>query len=311
MSAHAATLTPSHLRAASRVAIRRVGSYQAELVAPIVETLREFNLPIRGKTILLKPNFVGPDPQNLINTHPAVVAAARESFLQLGAERVLLGDGPALDRDTEGIAESMHLRDYVGPLTHCLVDLNTDAPRKTLLQTNASTLKHLYFPETVLGADLVVSMPRMKTHHWAGVTLSLKNMFGVVPGNCYGWPKNILHWAGITRSLLDINATVRPDFAIVDGIIGMEGNGPTQGTPKPCGVLVMGDDPVAVDATCTRIMGLLPEQIEYLAQAGILLGHVKEEKISQIGETIAQVLTPFEVLENFKKLQNRGKTIGN
>ncbi|HTC63214.1 MAG TPA: DUF362 domain-containing protein [Candidatus Saccharimonadales bacterium] len=311
MNTRVANLTPSQMRSASRVAIRRVANYQAELVAPMVETLREFDLPIRGKTILLKPNFVGPDPQNLINTHPAVVAAARESFLKLGAEQVLLGDGPALDRDTEGIAESMHLRDFVGPLTDCLVDLNTDAPRKTLLRTNASTLKHLYFPETVLGADLVVSMPRMKTHHWAGVTLSLKNMFGVVPGNCYGWPKNILHWAGITRSLLDINATVRPDFAIVDGIVGMEGNGPTQGTAKPCGVLVMGDDPVAVDATCTRIMGLVPEQIEYLAQASILLGHVREEKISQIGETIAQVLTPFEVLENFKKLRKVGKTIGN
>src|ERR1700693_1169364 len=232
MSSHAATLIPSHQRSVSRVAIRCVASYQAELVEPMIEALREFDLPIRGKTILLKPNFVGPDPQNQINTHPAVVAAARESFLKLGAERVLLGDGPALDRDTEGIAESMHLRDYVGPLTKCFVDLNADTPRKTLLRTNASTLKHLYFPETVLGADLVFSMPRMKTHHWAGVTLSLKNMFGVVPGNCYGWPKNILHWAGITRSLLDINSTVRPGFAIVDGIVGMEGNGPTQGTPK-------------------------------------------------------------------------------
>jgi uncharacterized protein (DUF362 family) len=311
MNTHAATLTPSQMRDASRVAIRRVANYQAELVAPIVETLREFNLPIRGKTVLLKPNFVAPDPLNLINTHPAVVAAARESFLQLGAARVLLGDGPALDRDTEGIAESMHLGDYVGPLARCLVDLNSDVPRKTVLHTNASTLKYLYFPETVLGADLVVSMPRMKTHHWAGVTLSLKNMFGIVPGNCYGWPKNILHWAGITRSLLDINATVRPDFAIVDGIIGMEGNGPTQGTAKPCGVLVMGDDPVAVDATCTRIMRLVPEQVEYLAQAAILLGNLKEEKIAQIGETIAQVLTPFEVLENFKKLQNGAKTNGN
>jgi uncharacterized protein (DUF362 family) len=293
------------------VSIRRAASYQAELVAPIVETLREFDLPIRGKTILLKPNFVGPDPRNQINTHPAVVAAARESFLQLGAERVLLGDGPALERDTEGVVESMHLREYVGPLSQCLVDLNLDAPRKTALRTNASTLKHLYLPESVLGADLVVSMPRMKTHHWAGVTLSMKNMFGIVPGSCYGWPKNILHWAGITKAILDINATVRPGFAIVDGIVGMEGNGPTQGKPKLCGVLVMGDDPVAVDATCTRIMGLLPERIEYLAQAGLLLGHLKEEKIQQIGENIGDVLSPFEVLENFRRLKEPGKTIGN
>lgn len=311
MSAQPSTLIPSHQRPASRVAIRRVARYEDELVAPIAETLREFDLPVRGKTILLKPNFVGPDPDNQINTHPAVVRAAREAFFQLGAERVLIGDGPALERDTEGILDSMRLREYVRELPGCFVDLNLDAPRRTVLRTNASTLKQLYFPETVVGADLVVSMPRMKTHHWAGVTLSMKNMFGVVPGSCYGWPKNVLHWAGITKSLLDINATVRPGFAIVDGIVGMEGNGPTQGTPKPCGVLVMGDDPVAVDSTCTRIMGLAPEQIEYLAQAGLMLGHLKEEKIQQIGESIAQVQTPFEVLENFKHLRSRGKANGN
>src|ERR1700686_5492604 len=149
MNTHIATLTPSHMRSASRVAIRRVANYQAELVAPMVGTLREFDLPIRGKTILLKPNFVGPDPQNLINTHPAVVAAARESFLKLGAERVLLGDGPALERDTEAIVESMHLREYISSLSECFVDLNLDVPRRTALRTNASTLGHLYFPETV------------------------------------------------------------------------------------------------------------------------------------------------------------------
>src|SRR5579864_4936397 len=148
MSLQAATLTPSYQRTTSRVAIRRVKSYEEELVAPMVETLREFDLPIRGKTVLLKPNFVGPDPQNQINTHPAVVAAARESFLRLGAERVLLGDGPALERDTEAIVESMRLREYIGPLSECFVDLNLDAPRKTVLRTNASPLKHLYFPET-------------------------------------------------------------------------------------------------------------------------------------------------------------------
>ncbi len=127
-------------------------------------------------------------------------------------------------------------------------------------------------------------------------------MFGIVPGSCYGWPKNLLHWAGITRALLDINSTVRPDFAIVDGIVGMEGNGPIQGVPKACGVLVLGEDPVAVDATCSRIMGLVPDRIDYLAQASCLLGHLKEEKIHQMGESIADVQTTFEVIDSFRHL---------
>jgi len=290
-------------RPLSRVAIRRTKSYQSDLASIIYETLREFALPVQDKCVLLKPNLVALDEHAAINTHPAVIAAARESFLRLGARAVLVGDGPALDRDSEAIVESMRLREFLGPLQRIFVDLNVDAVQATALRTRASALRQLYLPATVLGADFVVSMPRLKTHHWAGVTLSMKNMFGVVPGSCYGWPKNILHWAGITRALLDINSTIRPDFAIVDGIVGMEGNGPLQGTPKACGVLVFGDDPVAVDASSCRIMALSPERIEHLHRAGHLLGHLREDKIMQIGENIAAVRTPFAVIPAFEKLR--------
>lgn len=305
MSASNTALVPSFERPDSRVAIRRSASYEADLEGLIFETLCEFDLPVRvrGKSVLLKPNFVGPDRLGIVNTHPAVVAATRESFRRLGAASVLVGEGPAMDRDAEEIVESMRLRDYLGPLAQAFVDLNADDVERISLTTRASRLKELWFPRTVLRADFLVSMPKLKTHHWAGATLSLKNMFGVVPGNCYGWPKNILHWAGITQSVLDINSTVRPDFAIVDGIMGMEGNGPLQGVPKACGVLVMGDDPVAVDATCARVMDLVPERMDYLRQASTLLGHLKEDKIQQVGESIADVRTAFDVLNCFRRLR--------
>ena len=303
MSASNNSLLPSFKRPPSRVAIRRALSYQADLAALLDETLPEFDLPVRGRTVLLKPNFVEPDPQGVINTHPAVVAAARECFLRLGARSVVVAEGPGNERDTEGIVETNRLRHHLGPLAGKFVDLNLDDVRLVPTRTHASRLKELYLPRTVLEADFVVSMPKLKTHHWAGVTLSLKNMFGIVPGNCYGWPKNALHWAGLTRSILDINSTVRPDFAIVDGIVGMEGNGPTQGDAKPCGLLVAGDDPVAVDATCARIMGLVPERIDYLAHAGLLLGHLKRENIRQLGESLGSVQTSFAVLDAFKRLR--------
>jgi uncharacterized protein (DUF362 family) len=298
-------LVPSFRRPVSRVAIRRATSYDQDLPTILYETMREFDLPVRGKTVLLKPNLVGLDPRGVINTHPAVIAAARDSFIRLGAAKVLIGDGPAMDRDTEAIVESMHLRELAGWFSGSFVDLNVDDVDLVSLKTRASRLKELYLPRTVLGVDYLVSMPKLKTHHWAGVTLSLKNMFGIVPGSCYGWPKNILHWAGINRAILDINAAARPDFAIVDGIIGMEGNGPIQGTPKLAGVVVMGDDPVAVDATCCRVMGLAPERVKYLARAGSLLGHLKLDKIRQLGENIATVRTPFTVLEEFRDLAER------
>ena len=296
-------LVPSFQRTASRVAIRRAVNYQQDLPAVIYQTLRVFELPVKGKTVLLKPNLVGFDPLCEMNTHPYVIAATRESFLRLGAAQVLIGDGPAMDRDTEAIIESVRLREFAGPLGGIFVDLNLDDVKRVVLSTHASRLNELYLPKTALGVDFLVSMPKLKTHHWAGVTLSLKNMFGIVPGSCYGWPKNVLHWAGIDKSILDINAALRPDFAIVDGIVGMEGNGPIQGTPKPCGVLVLGDDPVAVDATCCRVMGLRPEKVKYLNAAGTLLGHVDAAKIQQLGETVESVRTPFAVLDEFKELR--------
>lgn len=326
------TLVPSFQRPPSQVAIRRAASYEQDLFELVYETLCEFvrhaNSPksgkflkkngenliaqrgirgdlrqIRDKVVVLKPNLVGLDLLGCINTHPAVIAAARESFLKLGAAKVLIGDGPALDRDTEAVLESVRLKEYTGPLKGTFVDFNIDDVERVALKTRASRLKELYLPKTLLGADFVVSMPKLKTHHWAGVTLSLKNMFGIVPGSCYGWPKNALHWAGIDNSILDINAAMRPDFAIVDGINGMEGNGPIQGTAKRANVLIFGNDPVAVDATCCRIMGLLPEKIRYLEGAGTMLGHLAQEKIEQLGESIASVRTPFAVLKEFEKLR--------
>ncbi|MDX1747111.1 MAG: DUF362 domain-containing protein, partial [Halobacteriales archaeon] len=152
----------------------------------------------------------------------------------------------------------------------------------------------------------VVSMPKMKTHHWAGITVSMKNLFGIVPGAIYGWPKNLLHWEGIEDSILDINAALRvPRFNIVDGIVGMEGNGPIQGDVVDSGLLVLGADPVAVDATVARLMSIDPTRIDYLARANVFLGNLDEEKIEQLGENPDALRRDFVVLESFRKAKQR------
>ena len=104
------------------------------------------------------------------------------------------------------------------------IDLTRDDIVEIETKSGYTALRSLWLPKAVLEADLVISMPKVKTHHWAGVTLSMKNMFGVIPGVVYGWPKNVLHWQGIERSILDICSTMRPHFVIADGIIAMEGN---------------------------------------------------------------------------------------
>ena len=125
----------------------------------------------------------------------------------------------------------------------------------------------------------------------------MKNLFGLVPGGVYGWPKNVLHWAGIHESIADLHSLLPRHFTLVDGIVGMEGNGPIQGKPKPAGVLVAGRDMPAVDATCCRIMGIDPAKIAYLQMAGM------PEKIHQIGERVETVRTNFELLPVFQTLR--------
>jgi uncharacterized protein (DUF362 family) len=131
----------------------------------------------------------------------------------------------------------------------------------------------------------------------------MKNLFGLVPGAVYGWPKDELQQIGITTSILELTRVFRRSFAIVDGVVGMEGNGPMEGTAKPAGVLVMGDDLLAVDATCCRIMGIDPAQIEYLKRGENKLGVIAESGIDQRGENPADVRTDFELPERFRNIR--------
>jgi uncharacterized protein (DUF362 family) len=163
----------------------------------------------------------------------------------------------------------------------------------------------LWFPRTVLEADFVISLPKVKTHHWSGVTLSMKNMFGVVPGAKYGWPKNILHWKGIQESILDICATVPIHFVIADAVIAMEGNGPLNGSPRLLNRIILADDPVAADATCARLMGLNPERIEHIQVGAEFLGNSSAARIDQLAEPISSPRTPFSIVPEFEYLREK------
>src|SRR6266481_560397 len=191
-------------QATSRVAILEAKSYQTSLKDIINRGVHLLKLDVKGKRIVLKPNLVEFDPASVINTHPAVIEAAIDSFRSLGAREVVVAEGPGHRRDSEYLLTASGIYDVIKEHRVRYVDLNTDDVRLTELRSDFTNLRQLYFPETLFNADLLVSMPKLKTHHWAGVTLSLKNMFGVVPGSVYGWPKNALHWAGIHGSILDI-----------------------------------------------------------------------------------------------------------
>jgi uncharacterized protein (DUF362 family) len=190
---------------------------------------------------------------------------------ELGAAQITVGDGPAFRRDAWPIARGSGLLAVLEARHVPFVDLNYDDPQP--VPTRDGWLRRspvLWLPRHVREADLIVSVPKLKTHHWAVASLSLKNLFGVVPGVRYGWPKNMLHINRFNASILGVYQALPPVVAVVDGIVGMEGDGPLFGTPVAHGLLAAGRDPAAVDVICSGLMGLpLEGHLEIARKTGI------------------------------------------
>ena len=286
----------------SPVFIARNQSYNG----PLEQTIRDGLLAVgidpvayKGRRVLLKPNLVEPmrgSPQ--MTTHPAMVVATAEVFRREGAE-VTVGEAPGHVRDTEMALIEARLAGALHEARLPFADMNYQESRFVRNACGLSKLPGFFFPQAVAEADLIVSMPKMKTHHWVGVTLSMKNLYGTLPGCKYGWPKNVLHYNGIPETVVDINASLPTTIAVIDGIECMEGDGPILGTAKQMGLVVVGSDRLATDATCARIMGFEPALVPYLGlayQAG--LGQMHHALIRQMGERWQPLVSPFRILDD-------------
>lgn len=285
---------------------------------PLVQTIRDGlqasgidPAALRGRRVLLKPNLVEPTRQAPhLTTHPAVVVAAAEVFRGWGAD-VVVGEGPGHVRDTEWALVESGMAEALEAARIPFADLNYEETGWCPNAGGASRLDGFHFPRAVLEADLIVSMPKMKTHHWVGVTASMKNLYGTIPGICYGWPKNVLHYSGIPQTVFDINASLPRTLAIVDGIDCMEGDGPIMGTAKHMGLIIVGTNPAAVDATICRLMNVPPEHISYLQLAADRLGPIAENRIEQRGEPWRDFASPFNLLDvpHLRSLRKSGPLV--
>jgi uncharacterized protein (DUF362 family) len=289
----------------SQVAILRCESYRQSIYETVSQAIDLCRVVITGKNIVLKPNLVEFEPGSAINTNPMVVHAALEAFRARGAASVKIAEGPGHRRNTLDLADAAGYFDVIPGFEDLFTDLNLDDVSSVMLVQPRSKLKSLYLPHTALGADLLVSIPKLKTHHWVGATLSMKNLFGVVPGGVYGWPKNPLHWAGIPETIVDLHNIFPRQFALVDGVVGMEGNGPIQGTARTAGVIVAGSNLPAVDATCCRLMEIDPEKVSYLAGCTVP-GEIATRNIRQIGERIDGNATRFALIKDWQDLRLEG-----
>jgi uncharacterized protein (DUF362 family) len=292
----------------SAVHIAKADSYDGDLASVLKQQYEHFRItvPLQGKRVVLKPNLVEWHRDKVINTDPRVVSAVIELCKSEGAAEVIVAEGPGHWRNVEYLVTESGLGEVLKRHDVRFVDINHDEPIKKANMGQLTGLDYLYMSRTLTNADVVISLPKLKTHHWAGATLSLKNLFGTLPGIYYGWPKNELHWRGIHNSIVDIALTRTPDLAIVDGIVGMEGDGPLNGTAKPFGALIMGHDLVAVDATCCRLMMLDPDRIGYLVLGAMKkLGRIKEAEIPQLGEAITSLAQAFEMIPHLDELRIR------
>ena len=268
----------------------------------------------KGRRVLLKPN-AGRDalPLTGVTTHPQVVAAAIDAFRQAGAD-VAVGESPITGVKALEAFESTGIADVARQRNCPLIDMDVQ-PYVPVEVPEGVAIKSLKLCREVTEFDIVVSIPVMKTHMHTGVTLAVKNMKGCL----WRRSKVDLHMLpaidGIYEKPLDIaiadmTSVLRPHLSIIDGTIGMEGLGPSAGTPKPLGVVVVGVDALAADSIACEIMGISARDIPYLKMAAERgYGVIDPEHINVSPANWREVRQPFALSPNTLSLEFPGFTI--
>ncbi|MEW6221525.1 MAG: DUF362 domain-containing protein [Thermodesulfobacteriota bacterium] len=248
-----------------------------------------------GRRVLIKPNLVAAAPASSgVTTDPEIVRLVAERCLADGATEVLIVEGgPGVHFAACGY----------GPLGGAgggrvrLVDLAAE-PSLLVPVPGGSACSALWLPELLLNPEIVfISVAKLKTHQLATATLSTKSLFGLPPCPPYRLPRlqgrHGLHFRGVHQVIADL-VRLRPiDYALVDGIVGLEGNGPLAGTPVPMGQVLAGVNAVAVDRVGLAAMGIgqgLVPHLHYLAAAG--LGPFSLDEIELAGSALRQ--RPFQ-----------------
>lgn len=257
----------------------------------------------QGDTVLIKPNAKNMTPQGLgVNTDLRVIESLIDLVREQRPDRILIAEGaayPTGNWDTmsafkvAGITEMAHRKKVE------LYDLNT-TETATIDIPDGLTLKTFTTGRIVLDADVIINIPVIKTHTETFTSICLKNL---AVGIAKKWEKKALHRAGIHKAIVDVYANIKTHFNVVDGVVGVEGDGPNvpKGKPKPLGIILAGEDGLAVDAVGCTIMGIHPWKVAHLrlaAERG--LGTIELDEINVLGEPIEKIKNPFEkpVLRN-------------
>ncbi len=246
-----------------------------------------------GQTVLLKPNLVtGAAQERAISTHPAVVLAVGRLVQEAGG-KVWIGDSPGVGDAARAARKSGFLA-VAAELGAEWIDFSEV---RTFDEPANRVVRRLPLTRAVADADVIISLPKLKTHGQLTFTGAVKNQFGLVPGTRkarYHYRLRTAEW--MARLMIDINRVAKPALAIMDAIIGMEGLGPSAGRPREIGALIAGCDLSAVDVVACRLIGLDPRLVPTLRAADeVGWGTTSLAEIEIIGDRFdALCLTDFE-----------------
>jgi uncharacterized protein (DUF362 family)/NAD-dependent dihydropyrimidine dehydrogenase PreA subunit len=235
-----------------------------------------------GEKIVLKPNLLSADPpEKCVTTHPSVFRAAAEILQETGVI-LSFGDSPAMN-STERAARKAGLLDVAEELGLAPADFKNG---QEALFPDGRQVTRFTLARGVMESDGLVSLPKFKTHALTTITGAIKNQFGCIPGTLKGeFHVKLPFPDSFAAMLVDLNRLIKPRLFIMDAIMAMDGNGPRRGRPFPMGVLLFSTDPVAMDATACRLIGLKPENVTIIKLGGLNgLGNFEADKIDILGD---------------------------
>jgi len=255
-----------------------------ETVRPAIDYAFElFPLSVKGKSVLIKPNVLrASKPEEAITTHPAVLSAVVEKIESMEAASIVVGDNPGLvgyGANEESFRKSGLLQAARGHYQN----IGNDSRK---VDFNPDFMPSVGISRAILDADIVISLPKFKTHGLSIVTGAIKNSFGFLPG---AQKANLHKAAGCAERfhemLVDVFRLRVPDLFLVDAVVGMEGNGPAGPDLRNIGLVLASDNGVALDAVIAFMMGLEPGQLRFLQKAKEAgLGDYDLSTIDVVGE---------------------------
>jgi uncharacterized protein (DUF362 family) len=264
--------------------------------------LREFPLPdLKGKHILIKPNAARPAfPGEGVTTHPSVVAATIQHLKKQGAGRIVIGESCIFGVDAQEAFRVTGMKDVSEKNRVELVDLDQGAPTEIPIP-GGKVIKKIKVPALLKEFDLIVSIPVMKTHMHTRVTLSLKNMKGLLWRREKARFHHLRYDPKVTEGHKELDIAISemasvlfPHLAIIDGTVGMEGMGPAYGRRKKMGVIIAGNNALSADAVAARLMGFSPDAIPHLRlSAEKELGEIRTRSIGVEPKDYLKWESPF------------------